>query len=299
MNLRILHLYEPTPDSPFLSAQAAANHWLPAALRARDHEVVARPLALTPPETLRELASHFDVVHAFGSGDLQEAAGAPVLQTLYRDGAASATQVALSWRQARAARIPPAAVVPTAIPTEQVETPPAHGDHLATVYRDGDERALRDALAVAHSAERELVVLHSVGQAPPASSPLMRLVAVRPEDPPAELLTAAACLSFGDAPADAAAVTALAAGVPVLTLEGLAAAETIVSGESGFVCASLDEAKRAVERLELLNPRMARLRARTLFDVDSAAAQLERVYASVARGERPSFRHPEQVLAVR
>jgi len=297
MKPRILHLYEPAPESPFLSAQAAANHWLAPALRALDHEVVARPLPLETPETLQELSRHFDVVHVFGAHPGAEFA-VPAVQTVWRHEAARLPLVAHSWSQAKRNPAPPAAVVPPAIPTAEVEPAPARGDHLVTVAQPGDEEAVARAAEVARAVERELVVLASPGVAVPESR-LVRTVDATTPEAPRELATAAACVSFTTRPAEVAAVTAMACGVPVLTLEGSAAAELIVSGECGYAGYSVEDVARWAERLDLFSPRLGRLRARTLFDVQSAARQLADLYASLARGERPRFRHPEEVVAAR
>ena len=300
MNMRILHLYEPTPESPYLSARAAANHWLPPALRALDHEVVARPLAPADGASLAELSRHFDVVHVFGDAPVDAAFDAPVVQTRWNGKAAAYPEIALSWRQARAAHRPPVAVVPPGVPTREIEPSPERGDHFVTDWRSGEDATFADALSIAASAERELVILIPEGSVPPAvNSPLVRFAEARRDSPPAELLSAAAYLSLSRTPADIGAVTALAAGVPVLTLDSSAAAEAIVSGESGYVGGSIDELKFAAERLDLLQPHLARARARTLFDAESWALRLVEVYSSVAEGKELSFRHPEQLVAAR
>jgi glycosyltransferase involved in cell wall biosynthesis len=299
MSMQILHLYDPTPEPPFLSAQAAANHWLAGALRALDHEVVARPIAGTPPETLNEVSSHFDVVHVLGELPAGATLSAPAVQTQWRTAASALPHVALSWRQARSLPTPPVVVAPPAIPIDDVETPTERGDHFVSVFDPAGEAALAAAVRVARSAERELIVLTSGEDRPDdGDDPLMSFVPVRPDRIPPELLSAAAYLSFSSAPSDVACVTAMAAGVSVITLDGLAAAETIVSGESGYVCANVEEAARAAERLELLSPKLGRARARALFDLGPWAERLAETYAAVAAGQRRAFRHPEQLAAV-
>lgn len=300
MNMRILHLYEPSPESPYLSAQAAANHWLPAALRSLDHEVVSRPLVAEAAEDLAELSRHFDVVHVFG--DVAEGCvfNAPVLQTRWDGIAAVLPEVAASWRRARSAHRPPVAVVPPGVPTAEIEPAPERNDHFATTWMPGEDRALAGAVAVARWAERELVVLIPEGaQAPTDSAPLVRLVEATRDAAPRELVSAAAFLSLTNVPADMGAYTALTAGVPVLTLSHLGAAEVIVSGESGYACDSLDELKFASERLELLRPQLGRTRAQALFDTEGWATRMADVYASVAAGMPPVFRHPEKLVAAR
>lgn len=296
MNPRILHLYEPTPESPFLSAQAASNHWLPGALRELDVEVIARPIAGTPAEELSELSRHFDVVHLFGGLPGGVELNAPAVQTRFGNGPFEATPLALSWRQARALAEPPAAVIPPGVAVEDIEIPLERGDHLVTVYDPARPAALADAVRVAHAVERELVVLASEGVAVPSISSALVRVEVLPADrEPVSLATAAAYLSLSEGPADVAAVTAMAAGVPVLTLEGTAAAETIVSGESGFICREIEELTRAAERLDMLSRRNSMDRARALFDVRSWAMRMAETYGAMVRGERRRFIHPEQV----
>lgn len=295
MNPRILHLYEPTPESPFLSAQAAANHWLPGALRDLDFEVVARPIAGTPADELSDLSGHFDVVHLFGVLPEGVQLASPAVQTLYRDQPFDATPVALSWRQARSMAEQPVAVIPPGVDVAEVDAPFERGEHLAAVYDPARPRTLSEAVRVAHALERQLVILNSTDEAQGSPSPLVRFERVEANAQPAALVTATAYLALGDSPADIAAVTAMAAGVPVLTLEGTAAVETIVSGESGFVCRDIDELVRAADRLELLPQRLGMERARTLFDVRSWAMRMAETYRSLASGERRRFAHPEQV----
>lgn len=298
MNPRILHLYEPTPQSPYLSAKAAANHWLPTALRNLDYEVVARPLPEMSPETIAELSTHFDLVHVFGELPAGTTLQSAAVQTVFRDGGGPVPQAALSWRQARKLPAPPLDVTPPGIPTEEVETPLDRGDHLATVFHHGEHRALASAIRVAKAVERELLVLVPPGSGMDSTDPIVRFVEADPHHAPIELISAAAYLAFGDPAADIAAVTALAAGVPTITLDGLAAAETVVSGESGFVCASVEEAIRAAGRLDLLSPKHARARARLLFDTSGWAQRTASLYSALLDGRRPVFRHPEQMAAV-
>jgi glycosyltransferase involved in cell wall biosynthesis len=298
VTLRILHLSEKSDQSPYLDAAAAATRWLPDELRKRGHAVVVRPADEFAGGALDAVANHFDVVHIHGPAPEGAIGTTPTLRTAYDVAAARGPVVALSWRQARRWKEPPAAVVPAAIAVDSVDPAVDRGDHFVVQLSPRDRGALDAALHVAQFAERELVVLSpsTLPDCKPPSS-LVRFVGVEGEDVPAELTTAAAYLAFGRATFDVGAVTAMAAGVPVLTLDDCPTAEVIVSGESGYTCASHDEAKRAAGRLDLLDARLARQRAQLLFDAGAAAARYEAIYEALISQKHPSFRHPELVMA--
>lgn len=296
MSLRIAQVHTSPARSPFLDAQAANAAWLAAALGGLGHDVDV----FRAPPAARDLRA-YDVVHVHGNAGLGEMS-APVVRTQYGIDPAGDLEVALSWRQAaRLGRC--AGVITPALDTAQVPDRASDGESLAFAFGGSDEYALSAAISIASATERPLDVIVCAGAqiAPGATARLaaaqrqgVRLVRVGPGESPAALAGAAACLALDRVPFDMAALTAMAAGVPVVALESSPAAEVIVSGESGWVCAGTEDAARAIDRLHLLRPALGRSRARLLFDAEAVAARYQSLYFELLSGGLAAFRHPEE-----
>lgn len=311
MDLRILHITSPVTHSPFISAHAAASDRLPQALRERGHNVsvqVAKNTALAAAEA--RASNLYDVIHVHDAQDVRlwNSPGLPpVIRTSYTSAAGNGSPwVALSRAHARGQE-DPLDIIPPALPADELPDPAAErGDDLAYVSNGQDPVGLAMAVAVARSVERPLAVLVPAGtelsaacteilERHPRSS--VRVAHVDRKACPAELADAAAYLSFQRGPFDMAAVVAMAHGTPVITLAGHPSAEVIVSGESGYVCESAEEAARAVERLDILPRNAGTVRARVVFDPATAAARLERLYTALREGRAPKFVDPEHFVS--
>lgn len=304
MSLHILHVTAPTEASPYLSPLAANNSWLPNALRARGHEVTVR-VTENPAEVARAARDEgFDVIHIHSDapvGHLQESA-TPVIETRYgsREGRFAAW-VALSSKDAGQGDTPPMAVIAPAADTASAPATREPGDELVAALSGRDGYAVSAAIAVARHTERPLVLLVPRAAALAddwhreldRAGKFVRIVETGPEWTP-DLFREAACyLAFERGGFDMGALSALAAGMPVVTFDGFPACEIIVHGESGFAVRSVEDACRAVESLGLLEPLLGRSRAHVLFDAATAAMLHEQLYEQLAKGDRPVFHHPE------
>jgi len=91
---------------------------------------------------------------------------------------------------------------------------------------------------------------------------------------------------------DYSGVEALACGTPVVTLDGGAARELVVHGESGIVAARSVDLSGAIDQVDLIDRRSCRRRAAHCFAAEVAAS----AYADLLRSPHPRFdgpAHPE------
>lgn len=303
MSLNILHVTTPLQSSPYLSPQAANLDWLPGALRQRGHNVAVWVVD-DPVDAVAGMQSHdYDAIHLHLPGEPSRLpAGVPRL-VITRYGRATPCDspwVALSHAEVRQADQWPAAVIAPALDTAGIDTV-SRGDELVMSFDGRDFFALSAAIAVAHHSERPLVLVLPEGaemtdEAAALIHRAQAVLRVARADllwSPDELTGAACYLSFKHSEFDMAALSALAAGVPVVTLDGFPAAELIVHGESGYVARSVEDAGDYIERLGRLSPALGAQRARMLYDAGAAAMSHERLYEQLRRGELPVFRHPE------
>lgn len=86
-----------------------------------------------------------------------------------------------------------------------------------------------------------------------------------------------------DEPFGIVMIEALACGTPVIGFSRGSVPEVIRHGETGYVCAGLDEAVRSVGLLARIDRARCRLDAETRFGVDPIVDAYEQVYASVPR----------------
>lgn len=293
MDLRITQVHTSSLENPFLSPYAANLKWLPGALREAG-------VALAGPAEQAPMAHVQDQHDVYPAREL----GQRRVATRYRNHPdRGIPSVALSQRQASAIGEDVVAVIAPALDTDALPVARETADHIAFSFDGRDEHALAAALAVAANTERPLaIVLDATAQLSETcqaavddalSKKWVRVSRVARNDVPEDLLNARAYLAFTRPPFDMAALTALAAGTPIVSLAGSPASELFVHGESGWACSSVEEACRAIERLDLLSPALARSRARTLFDARTAAMQYRQVFERVAAAEVVSFRHPE------
>lgn len=305
MSLRILHLASLPVEPPFLSAHAANAAWLAPALRERGHDVTLRVVEQPATTAAAADSEGFDIVHIHDATSLERPVpqgATPVVVTRYspEDVCQDIPWIALSYRSAERAASPPVAVIAPSLDTATMPPALEPGDELLFAFDGHDTYALSAAIAVARSSERPLAILIEdpfalTQEARDRLDEARRFTRGIPSRAwKADDLAGAACyLSFGRNAFDMAALTAMAAGVPVLTFDGFPAAEVIVHGESGFAVRSTEEAVRALGWLDLLRPELSRGRARVLFDAEVAALRHEAIYEQLARGNRPVFRHPE------
>lgn len=305
MSLHILHVTTPNQSSPYLSGLAANNAWLPEALRARGHEVTVRVAGNAADAALAARHEGFDVIHIHSEDTPARSfpqPGTPVVETRYGTQAGpGATWIALSSKDAGVEDMPPAAVITPAFNTAAAPATREHGDELVAVLSGRDGYALSAAIAVARHTERPLTLLLPEGATLTAESrreieraaKFVRIAEVGVEWSPGPFQDAACYLAFERSIFDMGALTALAAGLPVVTFDGFPACELIVHGESGYAVRSVEDACRAVESLGLLDSSLARSRAQVLFDADTAAMLHEQLYEQLVRGDRPVFHHPE------
>jgi hypothetical protein len=243
-----------------------------------------------------QLSGCFDLIHLHHELDhgTRGAAGpVPLIATSYVQGSkVRVRQLALSRAHGREMGAEPLAIVYPSVP--DVLTAHPRGDHLAFAFFGNDAAALASASAIARTCERELRVVLPAGAALSGecehvlnSGSAARLISIENLDVRADassIATAAAYLSLARAPFDMGALTALAQGIPVLTLERLPAAELVVGGESGYVAETVEQLSRMVDWLDSLSSSRARERARLCFSPETAAARLENVYRSVVEG---------------
>jgi hypothetical protein len=303
MSLNILHVATPLTASSYLSSYSANIDWLPDALRERGHRVTVWTRE-DPVAAIRDLHEHdFDAIHLHLEEHRDDIpTDIPRLLVTWYRGAepCPVPWVALSRADIRRTDQWPAAVIAPAIDADAV-SPSSDGDELVMAFDGSDFYALSAAVAVARRCERPIAIIvpSSVQMTDEAaelidrSEAILRVVDAGMLWTPDSLGEAACYLSFGRGAMDMGALTALAAGLPVITFDGFPAAELIVHGESGYAVRSIEEACSAVERLKSLTPRAGRVRARTLFDARAAAMRHEALYEQLRGGERPIFRDPE------
>ena len=174
-------------------------------------------------------------------------------------------------------------------------------EHLVFTGPLTHERGLYDALTAAYRAERPLLL---IGPEPEDRGAFNRLIgpyvamgcARYLGDLPAEerrafVSRATALLLPVATPAiDYAGVEALACGTPVVTLDGGAARELIVHGESGIVAAHLVDLPAAIDQVDLIDRRNCRRRAHHVFSAEGAAD----AYATLLDAQAaPAVTHPE------
>jgi glycosyltransferase involved in cell wall biosynthesis len=75
---------------------------------------------------------------------------------------------------------------------------------------------------------------------------------------------------------------AMACGTPVVAFERGSVPEVVRDGENGFVCRTVDEAARAVDRLEAIDRRRVRADCEARFSGRAITDQYERLYAELA-----------------
>ena len=172
-----------------------------------------------------------------------------------------------------------------------------------------DTRGLTAALTAAYRAERPLSI---IGPAPADRAAFDELLAPfvtartacylgdLPGDERREVVGRAAALLLPVAtPAiDYSAVEALACGTPVITLDGGAARELVVHGESGVIARRLVDLPGAIDQVDLIDRRNCRRRAQFAFSARGMADAYAALLDPAAGEAAPA--HPElEALAAR
>ena len=95
-------------------------------------------------------------------------------------------------------------------------------------------------------------------------------------------------------------IEAMACGTPVIAFDEGSVPEVVKDGVTGFIVENVDEAVRAIARLDIINREAVRSTFERRFSVDVMAANYEVVYANLIRnGHRRHARAETDNLAVR
>ena len=278
---------------------------VPAAVTTKERERYAR---LQVVAALGD-AEGYDAVHLYGveaPADLVAACPAPVSRTLLSGQPQPGERIVTpSWAMCRALRdAEGVSFLGTAYPGMDVDDCPFSDEadeHLVFTGPLTRERGLYDALTAAYRAERPLLL---IGPEPEDRAAFNRLIGpyvamgcarylgdLPVEERRALVSRATALLLPVAAPwIDYSGVEALACGTPVVMLDGGAARELVVHGESGIVAARLVDLPGAIDQVDLIDRRNCRRRAQHCFSAEGAAD----AYAALLDGKAAATSaHPE------
>ena len=245
-------------------------------------------------------ARGYDAVHLYGveaPEDMVAACPVPISRTLLsglpRPGGRIITP---SWAMRRAlAETAGATFLGAVYPGIDVDACPYSDETDGYLVFTGPltrERGLAAAVVAAYRSERPLYVIGPASADPAAfdeavgtfaAAGVVRYLGDLPAAERRAVVSRAAALLLPMATPgiDYAGIEALACGTPVVTLDGGAARELIVHGESGVVARRLEELAAAVEHVDLIDRRGCRRRAEHCF----SAAGTADGYAALLGGE--------------
>jgi glycosyltransferase involved in cell wall biosynthesis len=253
----------------------------------------------------------YDAVHLYGVKRPDSMAidcAVPLSRTLLAGRPQAGERVITpSWAMRRAlSDMPDAVLLGTVYPGIDIDDCPFSDEQDGYVVFTGPlshRRGLHAALVAAYRAERTLLVIGPQPADPAAFAamvePFTALAAARylgdlPAAQRRAIVSRAAALLLPVATPvlDYAGIEALGCGTPVITLDGGAARELVVHGESGIVVGRAADLPAAIDQVDLIDRRACRRRAAFCFTADSAAER----YASLLQesgADADRAAHPE------
>jgi glycosyltransferase involved in cell wall biosynthesis len=165
------------------------------------------------------------------------------------------------------------------------------GEYLAFVGRIHPDKGVHLAVDLARRAGRRLVIAGIIQDEPyfaehvqPALGDTIEYVGpVGPEERDRIFRDAAASLHLTTIPErfGLAMAESMACGTPVIGLDLGSVREVVADGETGFVCADMEAAAAAIDRIPDIDRRACRDRVERLFSVDAMVDGYLAVYASI------------------
>ena len=197
--------------------------------------------------------------------------------------------------------------------TQYTFSPVAKGDYLAFLGRIAPEKGVDRAIEIARRTGLPLRIAAKVDPAdrdyfearilPLLDAPGVQFVGEISEAEKSDFLGGALALLFPISwpePFGLVMIEAMACGTPVIAFNQGAVPEVIRDGKTGFIVENVDEAVRAIPRLDIINREAVRSTFERHFSVDVMAANYEVVYANLIRnGHRRHARAETENLAVR
>ena len=192
-------------------------------------------------------------------------------------------------------------------------SPVARGEYLAFLGRIAPEKGVDRAIEIARRTGLPLRIAAKVDSAdkdyfearilPLLDVPGVEFIGEIGEAEKSEFLGAACALLFPISwpePFGLVMIEAMACGTPVIAFNQGSVPEVVKDGVTGFIVENVDEAVRAIARLDIINREAVRSTFERRFSVDVMAANYEVVYANLIRnGHRRDARAETDTLAVR
>lgn len=275
-------------------------------------------------------AESFDIIHDHTLAGLAAAVLSPVpvvhsmhgpitpgFSRLYTSISPPVHLVAISKHQH--STLPPnlcASVIHNGIDLEQVPFGEAGGDYLLFVGRMNPEKGVLDGIEIARRSGMPLLVVAKVNEEAEqryfeeAVRPALRsvdadLLLQPPEEVKLRAYRNARATLFParwPEPFGLVMIESMAAGTPVVAFGEGAVPEVVADGTTGFVCADIDQAVAAVNRIDTIDRAACRGHVDRHFSADVAVARHEALYrailqSSVTNGSGGGPAHPRQPFA--
>jgi glycosyltransferase involved in cell wall biosynthesis len=192
-------------------------------------------------------------------------------------------------------------VIYNAVDTTRYPFNPVPDDYLLFVGRMSPDKGILDAIEIARAARRRLLVLAKINEPPERAYfrdevlPALRGVDSEVLEQPEERVKVQA-YQFATAtlfpiawrePFGLVMVESMATGTPVIAYRAGSVPEIVKHGETGFVCATREQAIAAVEATPSLSRPACRQDVETRFSPELMVRNHERLYAEIVRAQQP------------
>jgi glycosyltransferase involved in cell wall biosynthesis len=220
----------------------------------------------------------------------------PKVASLYREVARHVHFVSISENQRQTLPSECAStVIYNGIDTDRYPFCSRPGSYLLFVGRINRDKGILEAIEIAKRCNRQLIILAKINEAPERA---YFEAQVRPalegldyefyEQAPHEVKVAAYRQAFATLfpiqwpePFGLVMTESMSCGTPVIAFRNGSVPEVIADGKTGFICQSVEEAVRAVERVPSLNREDCRQRVEAYFGAERNVLQHERLYAEL------------------
>lgn len=197
------------------------------------------------------------------------------------------------------------ATVYNGIRVEDFTLETSRGDYLAFLGRITPEKGIATAIEVAKRTGRRLKIAAKVDRVdedyferiikPEFTDPLIEYVGEIDQTAKNQFLGQAYALLFPISwpePFGLAAIEAMACGVPVVALRCASVPEIVVDGTTGFICDSIDEIQKTLEKVDGIDRRTCRRHVEKCFSVNAIVDAYEDAYKKILAGhaEKPGGR---------